>query len=40
MHFSLAKNIEEHGTSYELMKTIKRAIDPNNLFNPGKIIQF
>lgn len=36
----LKYQIEEHGTSYELMKTIKRAIDPNNLFNPGKIIQF
>ncbi len=27
----------EHGAAYELMKTIKRAIDPNNIMNPGKI---
>lgn len=30
---------EEHGSSYELMKTIKLAIDPHNLFNPGKLIK-
>lgn len=28
----------EHGQAYVLMKTIKNAIDPDNLFNPGKII--
>ena len=27
----------EHGAAYELMKTIKRAIDPDNIMNPGKI---
>lgn len=29
---------QEHGPSYELMKKIKHAIDPDNLFNPRKII--
>lgn len=29
----------EHGTAYELMKKIKRALDPHNLFNPGKLIK-
>lgn len=28
----------EHGEAYDLMRTIKNAIDPDNLFNPGKII--
>lgn len=28
----------EHGAAYELMRTIKHALDPDNLFNPGKII--
>lgn len=27
----------EHGAAYQLMKTIKRAIDPDNIMNPGKI---
>ncbi|MCD1294235.1 FAD-binding protein [Methanocella sp. CWC-04] len=26
-----------HGKSYEVMKTIKRAIDPENIMNPGKM---
>lgn len=29
----------EHGAAYELMKKIKRAFDPHNLFNPGKLIK-
>jgi len=29
----------EHGAAYELMKKIKRALDPHNLFNPGKLIK-
>lgn len=29
---------QEHGAAYTLMKTIKHAIDPDNLFNPRKII--
>jgi D-lactate dehydrogenase (cytochrome) len=28
----------EHGAALETMRTIKRALDPNNLMNPGKII--
>lgn len=29
----------EHGAAYELMKKIKRALDPHNLFYPGKLIK-
>ena len=28
----------EHGDSLELMRQIKRAFDPDNLMNPGKMI--
>ncbi len=28
----------EHGASLEVMKTIKRALDPGNLMNPGKML--
>lgn len=28
---------QEHGEAYHLMKEIKQLIDPNGLFNPGKI---
>jgi D-lactate dehydrogenase (cytochrome) len=28
---------EEHGPALDVMKTIKRALDPHNLLNPGKI---
>jgi D-lactate dehydrogenase (cytochrome) len=34
MDFLLA----EHGEAVEVMRTLKRAIDPNNLMNPGKIV--
>jgi glycolate oxidase len=27
----------EHGAAYQLMATIKRAIDPDNVMNPGKV---
>lgn len=30
---------EEAGSSLELMRTIKRAVDPGNIFNPGKILK-
>jgi D-lactate dehydrogenase (cytochrome) len=30
---------EEHGDALEVMKTIKRALDPENLMNPGKIFR-
>ena len=29
----------EHGEAVEVMRTIKRALDPDNLMNPGKIVQ-
>jgi D-lactate dehydrogenase (cytochrome) len=28
----------EHGAALEVMRSIKQAIDPNNLMNPGKLI--
>ena len=27
----------EHGAAYEVMKTIKKTLDPNGILNPGKI---
>lgn len=32
--------VEELGDAVEVMRTLKRAMDPDNLFNPGKIFQF
>lgn len=29
----------EHGAAYQLMRTIKHALDPDNLFNPGKMVE-
>jgi D-lactate dehydrogenase (cytochrome) len=31
--------VEELGEAVELMKDIKRIFDPENLFNPGKVVQ-
>lgn len=31
---------EELGDAVEVMRTLKRAMDPDNLFNPGKIFEF
>src|SRR5688500_16611547 len=31
--------VEEHGEAVEVMKTIKRALDPDNRMNPGKIFR-
>ena len=37
---SLSDNaLEEHGDAYALMATLKRAIDPENIMNPGKIVE-
>ena len=30
---------EEHGEGWEVMGEIKRALDPNNILNPGKVVQ-
>jgi D-lactate dehydrogenase (cytochrome) len=30
---------EEHGYAVEVMKTIKRALDPENRMNPGKMFR-
>ena len=29
----------EHGAALEVMRTIKRALDPDNRMNPGKMVQ-
>ena len=28
----------EHGAAYNLMRGIKKAIDPDNIMNPGKLL--
>jgi D-lactate dehydrogenase (cytochrome) len=30
---------QEHGPAVEMMRTIKRALDPDNLMNPGKVLR-
>jgi D-lactate dehydrogenase (cytochrome) len=30
---------EEHGEAVEVMKAIKRALDPDNRMNPGKVLR-
>jgi D-lactate dehydrogenase (cytochrome) len=30
--------VDEHGEAVEVMRTLKRALDPNNLMNPGKVL--
>ena len=29
---------DEHGAAYDLMATLKRSIDPDNIMNPGKLV--
>jgi D-lactate dehydrogenase (cytochrome) len=29
----------EHGAGVEVMRTIKRALDPHNILNPGKVVR-
>jgi len=31
--------VAEHGEAVEVMRTIKRALDPDNIMNPGKIVR-
>ncbi len=31
---------QEHGSALEVMRTLKRALDPENRLNPGKIVDF
>ena len=31
---------QEHGAALGVMRTIKRALDPDNRMNPGKMIEF
>ncbi|MDO8793074.1 MAG: FAD-linked oxidase C-terminal domain-containing protein, partial [Vicinamibacterales bacterium] len=31
--------VEEHGEAVEVMKSLKRALDPDNLMNPGKMLR-
>ena len=31
--------IAEHGEAVSVMRTIKRALDPDNILNPGKIVR-
>lgn len=30
---------QEHGDALEVMRTLKRALDPQNIMNPGKVVQ-
>jgi D-lactate dehydrogenase (cytochrome) len=30
--------VVEHGEAVDLMRSIKRALDPHNLMNPGKTV--
>jgi D-lactate dehydrogenase (cytochrome) len=33
----MAYLVDEHGPAVDVMRAIKRALDPDNLMNPGKI---
>ena len=31
--------VAEHGEAVSVMRTLKRALDPDNIMNPGKIVR-
>jgi D-lactate dehydrogenase (cytochrome) len=31
--------VEEHGEAVSVMRTLKQALDPQNIMNPGKIVK-
>jgi D-lactate dehydrogenase (cytochrome) len=31
--------MDEHGEAISVMRSIKQALDPNNIMNPGKIVR-
>jgi D-lactate dehydrogenase (cytochrome) len=35
----IGKVEKEHGPAVEVMRTIKRALDPDNIMNPGKVLR-
>ncbi len=34
----MASLVKEHGTGVDVMRAIKRALDPDNRMNPGKVV--
>jgi D-lactate dehydrogenase (cytochrome) len=34
----MASLVKEHGAGVDVMRAIKRALDPDNRMNPGKVV--